>query len=155
MVNYSEMKKDLSEYRAQFETFKEQILKELDAFIYRYERYGQEFSALLVYAENTQIDIEVCHNSVRKSDRVFVLSENLILVAFDMASEATALKAAQNFQYNFMQHDVRQELFLALAPIDQADTAIDIASRLLIILDYALNENIPDIIVELDTMRSK
>lgn len=155
MINFFEIKKDITLYREQFDSLKEKILDLLIEHTYRFERYDQEYSAMLVYSDTAKLCAEECGKYVRKSDHVYRLYDNMILVMFDMTNAESSFKAAQNFQFEFMKRDLHQDLYFSLAPIHQVDTAIDIGSRLLILMDYAISEGLVNIIIDMDTMRQR
>lgn len=141
------------EYHKRFYEIQETILSVLHERLYRYKRYDQEFTALMIYADKHTLQLHDFSQHLRQSDSSHQIRQNLLLVVFDMTDESTGLKAAQNFQYSYMQQNMHNELFYAMAPIREKDTAIDIASRLLIIMDFALSEGMNNTIVDLESMR--
>lgn len=145
MFNEEKLRKGYSEY-------KERILQLVEKKIYAYERYGIEFSSLLIYSDEP-IELPSCKRKIRKSDQVFRLEENLYLVVYDVISPEDSMKAAQNLLLYYQQQHLKQDLCLAIAPAEQEDTAIDMASRLFIILEYALKESCTNSVVDITQMR--
>ena len=153
VIEYVEKKRDILEYREKFEQLKTTILELLAKHRYRFERYGQEFSALLVYTKVQRFDMEKCRGLIRLSDELFEMGDNMMLVVFEQTDEVSGFKAAENFRYAYERLDLNRELFCAFAPIREKDTAIDIASRLLVILDYALSDPMPNAVLDLEHIR--
>lgn len=153
IIDYIEQKKDILEYRERFSQLKVQILELLAKHRYRFERYAQEFSVLLIYTHEHRFDVPRCRSLIRFSDDLFEIGENMMLVVFEHTGEVSGSKAAHNFRYAYEKHAAQQELFYAFAPMKEKDTAIDIASRLLMILDYALNDPVPNAVLELEDTR--
>ena len=143
---------DASELRDDYMKYKDQILKLVKNQLYNYERYGHEFSTLLIYSDKP-IDLDICSANVRQSDSVYRLEDNLCLVVYDQATPESSMKAAQNFLLQYQRFTLKQDLCVAFAPAEQTDTAIDIASRLFIILEYALRESCTNSVVDIGQMR--
>ena len=137
-----------------FQEYRDKILEITNAKTYAYGRYGLEFAAVMIYSE-TPIDIDVCSAGIRQSDNIYSLEENLFVVVFDMVNSESSLKAAQNFLHAYQQFDVRQELYVLVAPAHQDGTAIDIGSRLFILLEYALKEHLFNTIIDIEQMQSR
>lgn len=137
-----------------FPLYKEKILELTRQKLYAYERYGLEFAAVMIYSADP-IDMEICSASIRQSDNIYSLEENLLLVVFDMVDEESALKAAQNFLHAYHQLDIRQELYTLVAHVHQDGTSIDMGSRLFILLEYALKERLRNSVIDINLMQSK
>ena len=145
---------DHGEIKTTFPEYKKKILELTETGLYTYERYGLEFAAVMIYSKEP-INMDVCSAAIRQSDNLYALEENLFLVLFDMVDDESSLKAAQNFLHAYQQFDVRQELYVLVAPVHQDGTAIDIGSRLFILLEYALKEHLCNSIVDINLMQSR
>ncbi len=140
-------------YRENFSRYRDTVLECLSDALYRYRRYEVEFGAMLLYAE-TPFKPENYRDLVRQTDRIHLLEEHFLLVTFDHAEPENAIKAAQNFLHAFLSRDLRQVVYAAAAPIEEGDeTAIDIASRLFIILEHAIRHNHYNCIVDMGQMK--
>ena len=152
MIEYESFKEDFALYREHFSHYRDTVLKSVATEIYRHRRYGVEFAAMLVYAEEP-LDLEICAITIRQSDNIYALEENLFLVVFDHVDAAQSIKAAQNFLHDYRNKNPHTQLYTSVAPIEQEETAIDIASRLFIILEYALKKSLSNSVVDMEQMR--
>lgn len=145
---------DYTQIKKMFPHYKEKIRELTRSKHYAYSRYGLEFATALIYSESP-ISMEVCSGTIRQSDNIYALEENLFLVVFDMVNSDSSLKAAQNFLYAYQQFDVRQELYILVAPIQQDWVVVDMSNRLFSLLEYALKEHLANSIVDISLMHSK
>lgn len=140
------------EIRESFQEYKEKILELIEKKIYSFERYGIEFSTLLIYSDSP-IDKKICNTYIRQSDTVYMLEENFVLVVYDVIDPENSIKAAQNFLHKYQNYKLKQTMYLAVATAEQEETAIDMASRLFIILEYAIRENLANSVIDINQMR--
>jgi hypothetical protein len=144
---------EFPEYRKNFNCLREKVLESLSDALYRYQRYEEEFGAMLLYSEEP-LQTAVDEDSIRQTDHIYRLEENLWLIFFDHVAPEGSVKAAQNFLHAFLNKDVKQRVYVAVAPIEEEDdTAIDIASRLFIILEYALKNGMANSVTDLGQMK--
>jgi len=143
---------DKQRLSVEFPKYKAMILKFVENKIYAYERYGIEFSSLLLYSDRS-ITQDVCRDKIRKSDQIHQLEENLYLVIYDVISPENSFTAAQHLLHHYQKYYLRQEISIALATAGQDDTAIDMASRLILILEHALKESITNTVYDITQMR--
>jgi hypothetical protein len=152
MIDYNSFKDDLPEYRSNFTFYRDLVLEKVTNELYRYRRYSLEFGCMLIYA-GEPLNLEICANMVRQTDSVYMLEENLMLVVFENVNSEQSLKAAQNFLHAYQNWYPKEKLYASVAPIEQEETAIDIGSRLFIILEYALKHAIVNDVVDIGQMR--
>lgn len=143
---------DQTRLSEEFPKYKEMIFGHVENKIYAYERYGIEFSSLLIYSDRA-ITQDVCRDKIRKSDQIHRLEENLYLVIYDVITPENSFTAAQHLLHHYQTYYLRQEVSIALATAGQDDTAIDMASRLIIILEYALKESHTNMVFDITQMR--
>lgn len=139
-------------YRRDFTHYRDTILTHVENELYRHRRYGVEFAAMLIYAD-APLDLELCATMIRQTDNIYALEDDLLLVVFDHVDAEASLKAAQNFLHAYRSRNIKKTLYTAVAPIEQEETAIDIASRLFIILEYALKRSLTNYVVDIGQMR--
>jgi hypothetical protein len=139
------------EYRKRLNQYRETILELMKDELYRYERYNVEFAAMLVYSD-APLEEGNCCDAVRQSDRVHLVDTNLFLVVFDHVNAADGLKASQNYLYAYLNDNPHARVYAALVPIVQEETAIDMASRLFIVMEYALRKETANTVVDFDQM---
>ncbi len=145
--------KDFQTIRKSYPEYRNSILEKIEDKIYSYKRYDIPFTSLLIYSEDP-INLDVCSINLRQSDNIYTLEENLLLVIYDVITPEDSYKAAQNFMHQYHNHhDLRQKLYLAIAPAEEEHTAIDMASRLFIIMEYALKEECSNSVVDITQMR--
>ncbi|MDX1295001.1 MAG: hypothetical protein R3302_01965 [Sulfurimonadaceae bacterium] len=152
MIDYDTFKDDLPQYRSNFIHYRDLVLEKVSNETYRYRRYSLEFGCMLIYASEP-LDFEICANMVRQTDNVYMLEENLMLVVFENVNAEQALKAAQNVLHTYQNWYPKKKFYASVAPIEQEETAIDIASRLFIILEYAVKYSIINDVVDMGQMR--
>ena len=139
--------------RESYPEYRKIILEKIENKIYSYRRYDVPFTSLLIYSKD-RINLDVCGTYIRQSDNIFTLEENLLLVVYDVITPENSYKAAQNFTYQYHnQHNLSQDLYMAIAPAEEENTAIDMASRLFIIMEYALKEGYSNQVVDINQMR--
>jgi hypothetical protein len=153
MNGYGSDSEELPEYRKNFNHYREEVLECLSDAIYRYRRYEEEFGAMLLYGEEP-LDSATYDEIIRQTDHIYILEKNFWLVFFDHVVPEGSVKAAQNFLHAFLSKDVKKRVFVAVAPIEEEDdTAIDIASRLFIILEYAVKHGLVNSVIDLGQMK--
>ncbi|MEA3372371.1 MAG: hypothetical protein U9Q62_01650 [Campylobacterota bacterium] len=141
--------------RDSYPEYRDHILEQIENKVYSYRRYDVPFTSLLIYS-NDPIDLNVCTAHIRQSDNIYMLEKNLMLVVYDVISQENSYKAAQNFMHQYQNHhNLRQDLYVAIAPAEEENTAIDMASRLFIIMEYALKEGCKNSVVDMAQMRGK
>ena len=152
MIEYERFKDNFELYREHFVYYRDKVLDHVENELYRHRRYGVEFAAMLLYGDEP-LDLDVCATTIRQSDNIYALEENLFLVVFDHVDAADAIKAAQNFLHDYRNKHLQKTVYTSVAPIEQDETAIDIASRLFIVLEYALKKSLSNCVVDMSQMR--
>jgi len=153
MILYEEFKDDLPRYREHFDHYRERVLELLGDEHYRYERYGVKFGTMLVYANEAIAFVETCRLLMRRTDKLHALEENVFLAVFEHVDSAGTLKAAQNLLHAYLNNHVQEVLYCGVASIEQNETATDIASRLFLIVEFALKRSLTNGIVDMNQMR--
>jgi hypothetical protein len=143
---------NISSFCREFSHYRDAILGLVDDELYRHRRYGVEFGTMLIFADEP-LDIDICASMVRQTDNIYALESDLVLVVFDHVDAEGTFKAAQNFLHAYRSRNMHKTLYTVVAPIEQNETAIDIASRLFIILEYALKKSLSNCIVDIGQMR--
>ena len=128
--------------------YHEDIFKYLNEFIYRYKRHEIEFSALLIYSNNQHLDLEPIEKNIRTSDKIFKLNDNIFLTVFDVVDYLGGLKASQKIEYTYKESYPHCKIFYAYATIHEKESPYDIVTRLFMALDYAVNESLPNLVVD-------
>lgn len=141
-----------SSFCGEFSHYRDAILDLVDNELYRHRRYGVEFGTMLVFADEP-LDLEMFATMIRQTDNIYALEQDLMLVVFDHVNAEDAIKAAQNVLHAYRSRNMHKTLYTAVAPIEQTETAIDIASRLFIILEYALKKSLSNCVVDIGQMR--
>ena len=151
MVDIALLKKANSDL---YKQLRELILKSLDESLYQNDRYGQEFSSLLIHAAENALNAEDCKKHLRKSDHAYQLDENLVLIYFDHANFSGGVSAAQKLQYAIHNMNIHLNLYYAEAHVyEKEEHSIDIASQLLSTLIYAVEESVSNQIVDYSMLR--
>lgn len=125
---------------------KNRILHLTDTKIYLFERYGINFTGVLVYSRET-VDAGFCQSNIRKSDSCTVFDTNLLFITYDVVDIEDSIKAAQNLLYDYQEKYQHQELFIVVTPVYQEDTAMDMGSSLVRLLDYAIKESLSNKVI--------
>jgi hypothetical protein len=144
MVDFSQIKASLPEYKVRIQ---DSIKREL----YLHDRYGTDFSALMIYSDEP-INTEVFSAHIRESDSVIVLDENFVLIIYDIIDIEKCSKAAQNLLLSYQRYDIQQPLYMAVAPARQKNSSTDIGTRLFMILEYAFNESLKNRVIDMEEM---
>lgn len=146
MIEYSRIKEN-------FQVYKDRIIEITKKKIYAYDRYGIEFSALMIYSDEP-IEIDVCKINTRQSDHIFALEENLYVVIYDVIKPENAIKAAQNILHAYHQNNVKQDLFVVIAQAEEDSTAYELVNCLFTMLEYAVKENHPNTVIDAQQMNN-
>jgi hypothetical protein len=140
---------DFSTIKASFPEFKVKILEAIKRELYLHDRYGTDFSTLMIYSDEP-INVEVCRSHVRESDSVVALEENFVLIIYDIIDIEKCNKAAQNLLLTYQRYDLQQPLYMAVAPAHQENSSTDIGTRLFLILEYAVKESLVNRVVDME-----
>lgn len=143
---------ELKKVGGEYLKYKEVIFSHVKNKIYAYERYGIEFSALLIYSDEP-IEISICRDKIRQSDKIYKVEENLHLVVYDVIDPENTMKAAQHLLLHYQKYYLKQDVCIALAAAAKDDTASDMSSRLFTILEYALKTSCSNSVIDSTQIR--
>ncbi|MEA3418785.1 MAG: hypothetical protein U9Q90_05235 [Campylobacterota bacterium] len=125
---------------------KNKVLHVTDKKIYLFERYGINFTGMFVYSNET-IDASLCESHIRKSDSCTVFDNNLLFITYDVVDIEDSIKAAQNLLLFYQEKYHLQELYMVVSPAYQEETAMDMGSSLVRLLDYAIKESLKNKVI--------
>jgi YesN/AraC family two-component response regulator len=128
-----------------FDQLKREIHTSLNNYFYRHTRYGQPFSALLIYHEQGS-DIEKYATVTRQSDAIISLAFNMTLIVFEMTTYEGGFKAAQNVLAHRLKHDLKDVAYYAYTSADDSERSIDIPSHLLVVMNSMVSEGEANVI---------
>ena len=144
MVNRQDIK-------IRFPELKRKILELIDEKTYLFERYSINFAGVLIYSEDV-LDPDFYQSHIRKSDRIAVLSENMLFIIYDVVDTQESMKAAQNLLYYHQEHFRDQSLYIVISPARQGETLMDMGSSLLILMNFVIEEQIHDTVTDMTDM---
>jgi len=136
----------LKELDSMRQTYQQSVIEFLDEYIYRERRYKVHFSVALVFSkESLQAHAESLNNTLRKTDRVISIAENLLCVVFDATQEESYVKAAENLYKTLKSIEYRQDYFVATVFSNEVnDNYLLVLNRLFERLYYSLEHDYCD-----------
>ncbi len=110
-------------------------------FAYRFERNGLTFSMALFYSPRSLDEVLFTH-SIRTTDKIIKIYDNLFCIIFDISSGIKGFKACQNILSNYETKHFSQKLYISYASIEEYPYEEVIFSHLKSFLDYAIKEDL-------------
>ena len=134
-VGQEDFRREILVKGSNFDQLKREIHKALKNYFYRHTRYGQPFSAMLIYQEQGSGNTEQYAGVIRQSDAVISLAFNMTLIVFEMTNYAGGYKAAQNVLGHRLKNDLKDESYYVYTSADDSERSIDIPSHLLVVMN--------------------
>ncbi len=119
----------------------ESVRPSYQKFDYRFQRNGLTFSMALFYSPDSLDEIVFTH-SIRTTDKIIRVYDNLFCIIFDISSGIKGFKACQNILSAYETKHFSQQLYISYASIEEYPYEEIIFSHLKSFLDYALKENL-------------
>ncbi len=132
------------ELRAYQEKHKIDIIANIKEYCYDYCRYNRSFVIVLFYGEDP-LKYDAIKETIRTTDHYFKLEENLYLLIFVGTEIREGIVAARKLLPELL-YAPNQELYISIAECNKAEIAI--VHQLFNILDYSLENNHPNIVVD-------
>jgi len=116
------------------------IDKEYQDYFYKYERYNNLFSMVLLYS-HTPIEQDFLQKYLRQTDKLIQVQNNFYLIIFDRTSHDNGLKAVENLLYAYENKHFSQDLYISFVNTEGYTDAQTMKVHLLSFLNYAIKEN--------------
>lgn len=142
------MKNQIKENRKMYH---EAIINRLSHFSYRKKRYKLNFSIAIGLCDE-QINLSEFIEIKRKTDDFIVLQNNLCCIIFDGADSDSAIKAAANMQTDFQYKYFNKKIFVSVVAAEDYDDDIAMVNSLFDILDYAISNDLDNIVIDKNQM---
>ena len=128
------------------------LLKEISEYEYRNSRYNVKFSLVAIYCENgCEIDFDTFKKTLRQTDKIIKINENIYCVVLDGISAEFCDKAAENINYNLLRLNVKNAYFMSAADSETYNPKYtNMIKSLLRRLEYAIENNLINIVVYQD-----
>ena len=125
------------------------IFKEIDTYIYRQKRYNLSFSIASVYAEDENvIDIIKLESAIRKTDKIIKLSNNLLCIVYDITSDTTFVKTAENSNKKLQQIHCKKKFFMSVVESNEFNTNyLEMTNTLFERLEYAITNKLYNTVI--------
>jgi len=127
--------------------FQEKILHSTDDYEYRYRRYDIGYSVAIAYAPDP-VDTDSLCTRIRRSDRHIVLDEHTHAVVFDCTDDEKGIKASNNLLTYFQSTHFSQTVYAAIVSSGEYPSAIAMISKLFFLLEYAIVNNMDNLIID-------
>jgi len=127
--------------------YQKELQQAISSFLYRKDRYSNEFSIVLIYIKNNQYNYEF-EKIVRQTDKYIYFSSDLHCIILDETSSKSYIKAAENIQYSLQK--LQRNIFYTATVSSEYHflDAANMLSTLLDILIYAIRNNLSNIVVD-------
>ena len=96
-----------------YNRYKNEIIKEIGEYSYRKRRYNVDFTLALFMSEK-RLQMQLMDSFIRDTDKLIVLDENLVCVAFDFSNEEKGLKATENLLTQLEPKHFEHRLFVSV-----------------------------------------
>ena len=120
-------------------------------YMYRSERYGQKFS-LSIGLCNFGVDLRDFESFIRQTDEFIILEDNLCCIILDCAPSCNGIKAANNMLAGFQSRYFSKALYSSVVSSDDFPDKDKLLRELFYVLEYAINNNMDNIVVDSDSM---
>jgi len=120
------------------------IMDMIHEYIYREKRYNTHFSVAAIYTdEPIKTHAEKLRLTLRKTDKLLCITDNIVCVVFDAAQENSYVKAAQNLYRTLKEIEYHQQYFIATAISEDFDeNYLDMLNRLFERLQYSVEHKL-------------
>ena len=115
------------------------------------ERYEINYSGMLIYSDKG-IDINFTKSHIRDSDAAVALTPNLMFIVYSVVDGQHALQAGQNILDSYHKQYPAHSAYAVLTSQDQSISATELGSRLIQLLQFAMEQNITNTIVTYSDM---
>lgn len=116
-------------------------------FSYRFKRYNVSYS-IAVGHTTENVDLSLISGYIRETDRFITLNHNTYAVVFDCTDEITGIKAGNNLLARFQGSFFSTPLYTSIVTASSYETNAKMIHELFYLLDYAIEHNINNIILE-------
>jgi len=120
-------------------------------FVYRSKRYEQHFS-LSIGLCDFDTDLKSFESFIRQTDKFIILEDNMCCVILDCAPSCSGLKAANNMLAGFQSRYFSKSLFSSVVSSDEKKENLQMINELFYILEYAINNNMDNTVVDSESM---
>lgn len=103
----------INQINENFGKYQEEILKHLEEYSYRKQRYGIDYTIAL-YISSKEIPKDIIKSYIRCTDRLIPLDANFVAVIFDFADEEKGLKASENLLSLIEPELFEEEIYLGV-----------------------------------------
>lgn len=128
-------------------SMQEKLLQAMKDFKYRFKRYGINYSIAIGYSPEN-VDLTPLSLHIRESDLFIVLDHNTCAVILDSTNDEGGIKAANNLLSHFQGNFFSIPLYTGIVTASNYDTVALMMHDLFYLLDYAIKNNMNNIIME-------
>ena len=119
------------------------IMDIISDYIYREKRYKTHFSVAIIYSKDfLNVHAEELRKTLRKTDKLVCITDNIVCVVFDAAQSNGYVKAAENLYKTLKSIEYHQDYFIATAFSDEFDeNYLNMLNHLFDRLNYSVEHN--------------
>lgn len=128
------------------------LMDAISDFIYREKRYNAHFSIALIYTSDSSVDFsQELRKSLRLTDKLISISDNLSCVVFDTTTEHSYVKAAENLCKPLRHANYHQEYYVSTAYSEDFDeNYINMLNKVFERLEYSVSHKLCNTVIEQD-----
>ncbi len=119
------------------------IMDIISDYIYREKRYKTHFSVAIIYSKDIlNVHSEELRKTLRKTDKLVCITDNIVCVVFDAAQANGYVKAAENLYKALKSIEYQQDYYIATAFSDEFDeNYLNMLNHLFDRLHYSVEHN--------------
>lgn len=125
----------------------EKLTQGIKDFGYRFKRYGINYSIAIGHSPEN-IDLSQMSHYIRESDRFIILDRNTCAVILDCANDECGIKATNNLLTHFQGEFFSTPLYTAIVTASNYDTSALMTYELFYLLNYAIERNMNNILLD-------
>ena len=130
--------------------YQKMILKNITNFIYREERYSTPFAVMLIYLHSDKYVVDNFSDILRKTDLYIDIDTHVKAIVFDSVSNDFYIKAAENIEYKLETMNIDLLYSSVVDSENYSKNYTKMAHDLVEILEYAIENNFSNVVLDND-----
>lgn len=131
----------------QYSLMRDKLSQAIKDYSYRLKRYKVNYSIAICHSPK-DIDLGPLSSQIRQTDRYIVFGHNTCAVVLDCTNEIEGIKAANNLLTHFQGSFFSTPLYVGIVTAGNYETDTKMIHELFYLLDYAIEHNMNNILVD-------
>ncbi len=129
--------------------YQEILIKDTNAYHYRFTRYHISYSIVLAYISEESGDLSACNNYLRGSDSIIYFRSNFCAIIFDNTNEEQGIKAANNILSRVQTRFFSKHFYMAVVSASDERSEFQMVHDVFDLISYALEHNMDNLVIDL------